>query len=115
MICSLRLVLVVGLWLALDRACLSQAESPELNVIHVQVDGLRNDKGQVFVRSILQPRAFQRIEIRLSRRSLQQSRTNRLCATFLELHRARLPFRYSTTKTPTANSILTSWEFPEKA
>src|SRR5215475_13692542 len=48
MFCSLRLVLVVGLWLARDRACRPQAEPPEVNVIHVEVDGLRNDKGQVF-------------------------------------------------------------------
>jgi uncharacterized protein (DUF2141 family) len=42
------LVLVVGLWLALDKASFSQAEPLEGNVIHVEVDGLRNDKGQVF-------------------------------------------------------------------
>jgi len=48
MFCSLRSVLVVGLWLALDRACLPQAEPPEVTMIHVEVDGLRNDKGQVF-------------------------------------------------------------------
>jgi len=45
---ELKLFLIAALWLALADLCTPQTEALEVNVIHVEVDGLRNDKGEVF-------------------------------------------------------------------
>ncbi len=37
----------VGTALVLAAACLSQAQPPQASLIHVEIDGLRNDKGQI--------------------------------------------------------------------
>ena len=43
----LRVFSPVGTFLVLAVACLAQAQPPRVSLIHVEIDGLRNDKGQV--------------------------------------------------------------------
>ena len=49
--------LLAALLSSADR-CLPQAQAPQANVIHVEIGGLRNDKGQVFCALYASPDGF---------------------------------------------------------
>jgi uncharacterized protein (DUF2141 family) len=85
------------------------------NVIHVDVAGLRNGKGQVLCSLYSSAEAFPRMAIKPSSKSNRRSQIVIVFVISAALGRAPMRLRHSMTRTPTANWIQTLLAYPVKA
>lgn len=93
----------------------ARAKQSQANLIHVEVGGLRNSKGQVVCALYSSADGFPKNRDKaLAQTKSPISNAQAVCE-FPTSNQAPTPFPSSTTKTPTANWTQTLWECPVKA
>ena len=107
--------LLVAALLAFGDPALTQTQSPQTRIIHVEVVALHSDKGQVLCALYSSPDGFpKQSEKALARVSSPIAQKQAVCE-FSAVAPGTYANRGSTMRIPTASSTRSSWEFRVKA
>ena len=100
-------------WLSLS--ALAQAQLAQADRIHVEISGLRSDKGQVLCALFSSAADFPKKTDKAVAQAKSDISMGMRSASLLASLPERMPCRFSMTRIPTASWIRTLWESPARA